>query len=104
MRIGSDVAVPRVVLADRGHSACPQPVVQRRSEMRDRVRIAMEGTVADHRARTVIDVEDGREAEVHAVLPELVGDRAADPHRLRLPPWPRRDPTARPAYASAGSR
>ena len=76
------MAVPGKVLADAGHAAGAQPVVQRRSEVRDGIRVAVKRAVADDGAGAMIEIEHRSEAEIDAMRAELVRHRAPEPRRL----------------------
>ena len=82
VRVGGDESVPRKVLADCRHAGRTQAAMQCRRQMRDGVRIAVKRAIADDRARTVIDVEHGREAEIDPVRGELARERTPEPRRL----------------------
>ena len=69
VRVGRDMAVARVVLAARGHAGGRESPAQRRREVRHRVRIAVEGAIADDGTCAVVEVQYRREREVDAVLP-----------------------------------
>ncbi len=56
--------------------------MQRRRQMRDGVRVAVKRAISDDRARAVIDVEHGREAEIDSVPGELARQRAPEARRL----------------------
>ena len=88
VRVGGDEAVPGKVLADCRHAAARKPRCKRRRQMRDRVRVAVKRAIADDRARAVIEVEHGREAEIDAVRGELALRTCA---RSASPRAPRRD-------------
>ena len=104
VRIRADEAVPREMLADRGHPAVAQTAAERRGEMRHRVRIAVQRAVADDRAAAVIEIEHRREAEVDAVRGELGGDPGADAFRRRGCRRRVAIPLLRRARASAAGR
>ena len=66
-------------------------------EIGDDHRIDVEGTIADHRTRTVIEIEHRREAEIDAVCAQLarngrtdIESRCARRHRILVPSSPQR--------------
>ena len=74
--------MPREMLADGGHPSGRKAVAERGGEMRDGIRVAMEGPIADHGARSIVEVEDRRETEIDTTGAELRSERPPDARRL----------------------
>ena len=71
MAVGRHVAVAREVLAAVRHAGAQQAVHQALGQQRHHAGIAMEGTVTDHAAGAVVQIQHRREAQVHATGPQL---------------------------------
>ena len=65
------------MLAAGPHATGAQPLTERRGEIDHHRRIAMEGTIADHPGRTVIEIQHRGEGIVDAVGPQLGGQHQA---------------------------
>ena len=83
MRVGRDKSVAGEMFANRRHAVGAKTATQRGGEMGDRARVAVKCAIADHRARAVVKIEHGREAEVDAVRRELASDDPAQALGLR---------------------
>jgi hypothetical protein len=81
MRVGAHRAVSGEMLGHRGHAGFAHSREASRREGRYRIGIAVEGSIADDFAQTVIEVDAGGEAEIDSDRPQLSGKEP--PHRVR---------------------
>ena len=77
MRVASHVAVPWEMLAAVRHAGEQQAVHQALREHRHDARVAMERAIADHAARSMVEVEHRREAQVDAAGAQLGAEHEA---------------------------
>lgn len=71
VRIGTHEAVAGEVLAAVGHAGLQQALGEPAPQHGDHARVARKSAVADHAAAAVVQVEHGREAEIHATGTQL---------------------------------
>lgn len=71
MRVGDHVAVAGKVLGDCHHSRLVHATDISRGQLADDFRIAMEGTIADHLAGAIVQVNHRRKTEIHAGIQHL---------------------------------
>ncbi len=78
MRIGHHRAVARKVLGDRRHARLAHARHHGHGQGGDRIRIAVEGAIADDLADPVVEIDTGRKAEIHAHGAQFAGHQPAD--------------------------
>ena len=71
MAVGRHIAVAREMLAAVRHARTQQAVHHALGQQRHHPGVAVEGAVADHAAGPVVQIEHGREAQVHAAGAQL---------------------------------
>ena len=83
VRVGDHGAVTGKMLGGGGHAGVLHALHVGQRELRDRLGLRMERAIADDLAHAVVEIDAGREGQIHAVRAQLGGHEPAHGTRQR---------------------